>query len=261
MPSERGVCREDEANAAHGQWIFLDLCIILTGKCPNRTQASARFDGRIPLQRSITSFVVRGCKGGIFMKRFSTRNLVTLSVLVALQVILTRFCSFNAWNVRIGLGFTALVIAGIFYGPVAAALVGGLGDFIGAVAFPTGPYFPGFTLTQVLMGAVFGLMLYQKHSSEPLFSKASDAGASAFSLRTGSASMILRIAVAVLINQCILSLLLNTFWISFVYGSSFTGLLATRAMQAAVTAPIQMIIIYVLSSVLKRADIRNVLAI
>jgi hypothetical protein len=73
--------------------------------------------------------------------------------------------------------------------------------------------------------------------------------------------MILSIAVAVLINQCVLSLLLNTFWISFVYGSSFTGLLSTRVMQAAVTAPIQMIIIYTLSCILKRADIRNVLAV
>ena len=195
------------------------------------------------------------------MKRFSTRILVTLSVLVALQVILTRFCSFNAWNVRIGLGFTALVIAGIFYGSVAAALVGGLGDFIGAVAFPTGPYFPGFTLTQILMGAVFGLMLYQKHSSETLFSKGQFTSSEPALLRSGSVSMILSIAVAVLINQCVLSLLLNTFWISFVYGSSFTGLLSTRVMQAAVTAPIQMIIIYTLSCILKRADIRNVLAV
>jgi len=195
------------------------------------------------------------------MKRFSTRILVTLSVLVALQVILTRFCSFNAWNVRIGLGFTALVIAGIFYGPVAAALVGGLGDFIGAAAFPTGPYFPGFTLTQILMGAVFGLMLYQKHSSETLFSKGQFTSSEPALLRSGSVSMILSIAVAVLINQCVLSLLLNTFWISFVYGSSFTGLLSTRVMQAAVTAPIQMIIIYTLSCILKRADIRNVLAV
>ena len=195
------------------------------------------------------------------MKKFSTRILVTLSVLVALQVILTRFCSFNAWNVSIGFGFTALVIAGIFYGPAAGALVGGLGDFIGAVAFPRGPYFPGFTLTQILMGAVFGLLLYQKHSSEPLFSKDPASDASSFSGKAGPASLILRIVTAVLINQFVLSLLMNTLWISIIYGSSFTGLLATRALQAVVTAPVQMIIIYTLTNVLKRADIRNALAI
>ena len=83
------------------------------------------------------------------MQKFTTKTIVSLSVLVALQIVLTRFCSFSAWNVRIGFGFVALVIAAVVHGPVAAALVGGLGDMIGAIAFPTGSYFPGFTLTQV----------------------------------------------------------------------------------------------------------------
>ena len=196
------------------------------------------------------------------MSKFSTRMIVTLSVLVALQVVLTRFCSFNAWNVRIGLGFTALVIAAIFYGPVAAAIVGGLGDFIGSIAFPTGSYFPGFTLTQVLMGLVFGFALYRKFYNLPLFSfGGTPEKPDSTALSGTAASQLLRIAVAVLINQCILSLLLNTLWISVLYGSSFTGLLSTRALQAAVTAPIQMIIISVLQGVLKRADIKSLLAV
>ena len=196
------------------------------------------------------------------MSKFSTRMIVTLSVLVALQVVLTRFCSFNAWNVRIGLGFTALVIAAIFYGPAAAAVVGGLGDFIGSIAFPTGSYFPGFTLTQVLMGLVFGFALYRKFYNLPLFSfGGTPEKPDSTALSGTAASQLLRIAVAVLINQCILSLLLNTLWISVLYGSSFTGLLSTRALQAAVTAPIQMIIISVLQGVLKRADIKSLLAV
>ena len=196
------------------------------------------------------------------MSKFSTRMIVTLSVLVALQVVLTRFCSFNAWNVRIGLGFTALVIAAIFYGPVAAAIVGGLGDFIGSIAFPTGSYFPGFTLTQVLMGLVFGFALYRKYHNAPLFSFGSTQSQSEGTTFTGTAmTQIIRIVIAVLINQCILSLLMNTLWISILYGSSFTGLLSTRAMQVAVTAPIQIIIISALQGVLKRADIKNLLAV
>ncbi len=195
------------------------------------------------------------------MQKFSTRMLVTLSVLVALQVILTRFCSFNAWNVRIGLGFTALVVAAIFYGPVAAATVGGLGDLIGSIAFPTGPYFPGFTLTQVLMGLVLGFALYRKYTGAAAESGVSpDTGSSALYSGT-QLSQLLRVVIAVLINQCVFSLLLNTMWISLVYGSSFTGLLATRALQAVVTAPIQIIIISVLQGIMKRADIRSVLAL
>ena len=42
------------------------------------------------------------------MQKFTTKTIVSLSVLVALQIVLTRFCSFSAWNVRIGFGFVAL---------------------------------------------------------------------------------------------------------------------------------------------------------
>lgn len=191
--------------------------------------------------------------------------LVTLSVLVALQVVLTRFCSFNAWNVRIGFGFTALVIAAIFYGPVAAALVGGLGDFIGSIAFPTGSYFPGFTLTQVLMGLVFGFALYKGTGMMSVLTKKNVSDDSSLKspislwFSNASISRIFRIVPAVLVNQCLFSLLLNTLWISVLYGSSFSGLLGTRALQAAVTAPVQMITIYVLQGILGRADIRNVI--
>ncbi len=195
------------------------------------------------------------------MQKFSTRMLVTLSVLVALQVVLTRFCSFNAWNVRIGLGFTALVIAAIFYGPVAAAIVGGLGDLIGSLAFPTGPYFPGFTLTQVLMGLVLGFALYKKYSVPSVGAQGSIPDKATFIIPNVSMSQLARIVIAVLINQCVLSLFMNTMWISLLYGSSFTGLLSTRAMQAAVTAPIQIIIITVLMGILRRADIRSVFAV
>ncbi len=194
------------------------------------------------------------------MQKISTKTMVSLSVLVALQIILTRFCSINAWNVRIGFGFTALVIAAVLHGPAAAALVGGLGDLIGSLAFPSGTYFPGFTLTQVLMGLSFGRALYHRLSgAEPTSLPFS--GAAGF-LRTRLSSLPLpaRLTLSVLFNQLILSLLLNTFWISVLYGSDFRGLLLSRAMQAAVTAPIQLIVVFALETVLRRRDLQQVLA-
>ena len=203
------------------------------------------------------------------MQKFTTKTIVSLSVLVALQIVLTRFCSFSAWNVRIGFGFVALVIAAVVHGPIAAALVGGLGDLIGAIAFPTGSYFPGFTLTQVLMGLSFGLALYRK----PLHVSDANAGDQNATLLNGTpldtdASSILNAALplpiratfVVLFNQLVLSLLMNTLWISILYGSSFTGLIATRVMQAAITAPIQIVVVLTLAGILRRRDIQQVLA-
>lgn len=195
------------------------------------------------------------------MQKFTTKTIVSLSVLVALQIVLTRFCSFSAWNVRIGFGFVALVIAAVVHGPVAAALVGGLGDMIGAIAFPTGSYFPGFTLTQVLMGLSFGLALYRKplHVSDANAVDPHTDGA-ASSVLNAALPLPIRATFAVLFNQLVLSLLMNTLWISILYGSSFTGLLTTRVMQAAVTAPIQIAVVLTLAGILRRRDIQQVLA-
>ncbi len=195
------------------------------------------------------------------MQKFTTKTIVSLSVLVALQIVLTRFCSFSAWNVRIGFGFVALVIAAVVHGPVAAALVGGLGDMIGAIAFPTGSYFPGFTLTQVLMGLSFGLALYRKplHVSDANAVDPHADGAAA-SVLAAALPLPVRASFAVLFNQLVLSLLMNTLWISILYGSSFTGLLTTRVMQAAVTAPIQIAVVLTLAGILRRRDIQQVLA-
>ena len=203
------------------------------------------------------------------MQKFTTKTIVSLSVLVALQIVLTRFCSFSAWNVRIGFGFVALVIAAVVHGPVAAALVGGLGDMIGAIAFPTGSYFPGFTLTQVLMGLSFGLALYRKplhvsdaNAVDPHADGATDSAldAAAASVLNAALPLPVRATFAVLFNQLVLSLLMNTLWISILYGSSFTGLLTTRVMQAAVTAPIQIAVVLTLAGILRRRDIQQVLA-
>lgn len=164
----------------------------------------------------------------------NTQKLAILSVLVALQIVLARFCSFNAWNARIGIGFLPVALSGILFGPLYAALVAGLSDFLGALLFPVGAYFPGFTLTAALMGAGFGIFLYRRLS-------------------------LLRILAAVALNQLVFSLLLNTLWISILYGADFRGLLSSRFLQLLVIAPIQFLLLSVLSSIWERTGLRQAL--
>ncbi len=155
------------------------------------------------------------------MNRNKTRKMVALAILIAIQIVLSRFCSVSAWNVKIGFGFVPVVITGILFGPASAALVGAASDFLGAVLFPTGPYFPGFTLTAALTGAVYGLLLCKKQNA-------------------------LRVLGAVTLVQFVLGLFLNTFWISLLYGSDFTSLFRVRIIQAAILAPVEFIVIGIL---------------
>ena len=163
----------------------------------------------------------------MFKLKFTTRTLTTFAMLIAIEVILSRFLSINAWNIKIGFGFVPVVIAAILYGPLAGGIVGALSDFIGAVLFPIGTYFPGFTLTSFLMGLVFGLFLYKKQGWLQGFA---DVG----------------------INQFILGLFLNTFWISLLYGSPYVPLLATRVFQSILLSVVQLICIQLMVPILSR---------
>lgn len=156
------------------------------------------------------------------MKKWDLRHIVLSALLIALHIVLSRFCSINAWNIKIGFSFVPVFIAAYLYGPLFAGSVGGLGDFLGAVLFPIGPYFPGFTLTCFASGLLFGILLHRKRSFP-------------------------RILCAVLADQLVLGLLLNTFWISVLYGSPFRALFLTRVVQCLILVPVELIVIHFLA--------------
>ena len=163
----------------------------------------------------------------MFKSRFSTRMLTTLALLTAVEIVLSRFLSISAWNIKIGFSFVPIVVAAMLYGPLEAGIVAALGDFIGAILFPIGAYFPGFTLTAFLTGCVFGLFLRQKQGWPQSIA-------------------------AVGINQFLLSLFLNTFWISLLYGSPYGPLLATRVIQSILLSAVQLVCIQAIARVLAR---------
>ena len=152
-----------------------------------------------------------------------------LALLIAMEIILNRFLSINAWNIKIGFSFVPVVIAAMMFGPIHAAIVGGVGDLLGALLFPIGAYFPGFTLTAVLMGIVWGLFLYKDQN-------------------------IVKIILSVGINQLILGLVVNTFWISVLYGSPYGPLFLTRIIQAVILTAVQIVVIYGIGKVVPRFD-------
>lgn len=157
--------------------------------------------------------------------KISVRDITLMAMLIAVEIVLSRFCSVQAWNVKIGFAFIAPVTAAILMGPVQATVVAGVADFLGAIMFPIGPYFPGFTFNSCLNGLVWGLFL----SKKPSIKKA---------------------AVAVGINQFIIGLFLTTLWISLLYGSSYVSLLPVRLTQACILFGVQFLTIVVLEEVL-----------
>lgn len=147
--------------------------------------------------------------------KITTRKLAVSAILLAADVLLTRVFAFNTPLMKIGLGFAAIALCAMLYGPAWAALVSALGDLIGSLAFPTGAYFPGFTLTAAVTGLIFGLCLYKRERSW------------------------IHAVLAAALNCLIVSFLANSAMISFITGNSYAAMLATRAVQLAVMLPVQ----------------------
>lgn len=147
--------------------------------------------------------------------KMNVKSVSVIGILVAMEIILARF-SIHTWNLKIGFSFVPIVVAAILYGPIAGGLVGAIGDVISAILFPVGAYFPGFTLTAFLTGAVFGWFFRKKVS-------------------------VLNVVLSVLMVQVLISQFLNTYWISFLYGSPYGVLFMTRIYQTAAMSVVQIV--------------------
>ena len=94
--------------------------------------------------------------------KFTTEMLVFTGFMIALAVVLSKLISINISFLRIGFGFLPIAVLAILYGPYVAAIGYGVADLLGAWLFPTGTFFPGFTVSAVLTGLIFGWVLYGK---------------------------------------------------------------------------------------------------
>ena len=154
-------------------------------------------------------------------KKFLLSTIVTVALLVALDVILTRFLSIQTQFLRIGFGFLPVAVAGIAYGPFWGAVTGAVGDILGMIIYPPADYFPGFTLTALLTGVIFGLLLHRRVTIP----------------RTILASAL----VCLLCN-----LVLDTLWLDIMYGSGFIALLPARVVKCLINIPIYTILIKII---------------
>lgn len=149
----------------------------------------------------------------------NTRRLVTIAFFIALEVVLTRFLSINTEFLRIGFGFLPVACVGILFGPLWAGAAYAVGDVLGMLIFPSGSYFPGFTVSAFLIGCIYGIFLYKKESS------------------------FRRILIPVLLVCLGVNLFVDTLWLNILYGQAYLALLPMRLIKCAVMVPIQLVLI------------------
>lgn len=152
-------------------------------------------------------------------KKITTEQIVVMAFMIALEIVLSKVVSINLAFLRVGFGFLPIAVLAILYGPICAGICYGIGDLIGAFIFPTGAFFPGFTVTAILTGILFGAVLYNKKVT------------------------LLRALIASTLVAIICNLLINTYWLTFIIGKGFGVLLASRALKELIAIPVMALLI------------------
>jgi ECF transporter S component (folate family) len=146
-------------------------------------------------------------------------EIVGAAVLLATSIILGRIFAIPTPTLRISLGFIPLMVAAVFLKPYTTVLVFVLSDIAGALLFPQGAFFPGFTLVALLNGLAAGLLLgWQNLNSSPSSSKE-------FRLNW---QYIVKIVVASALINLVGNLLINTYMVSLIAGKAWIALLPSR---------------------------------
>ena len=148
-----------------------------------------------------------------------TQKVVILGLMLALEIVFSRFLSISTELLKISFGFVPIVLVAILYGPMWAGVIGGFADLIGALLFPIGPYFPGFTASALITGIIFGLFLYR----QPL---------------SWWRALLAALAVAVIV-----SLGLDVLWLVLLYNKGVWVVMSARLIKCAVMVPLQTVVI------------------
>ncbi|PKK39601.1 Substrate-specific component FolT of folate ECF transporter [Clostridiaceae bacterium JG1575] len=94
------------------------------------------------------------------------REITFMGIMIALNVIAVRFLSIETPFMRVGFGFIAFFISGMYLGPLRSGIVAALADLVGMALFAKAQYFPGFTLSSFIAGTIAGAMLEGKKSKD-----------------------------------------------------------------------------------------------
>jgi len=157
-----------------------------------------------------------------------TKTLVITSLLIAITIILARFLAINTSFVRISLEFLPIALSAILSGPIIGGITGAIADIIGATLFPTGTFFPGFTLSAFLAGIFYGIFLYKKELT------------------------IIRIIIAVIIKVIVVDLILVTLWLIILYKLPLEALIVARLIKSSLIIPIEVSMIYFIIRPIKK---------
>lgn len=160
------------------------------------------------------------------------KKIILSGILLALFIVLNRFISIKTQLLIISFAFVPIMMSAIWLGPKYSTLIAALGDFLAAILFPIGTYFPGFTISAALSGFIYGIFLYKKPEKE-----------------ISNKNFILKLIISNLIVLSIVEVFIVSFWLKIMYGKAYLVAISSRVLAQVIMFPIRIVTIYVLEKI------------
>lgn len=159
------------------------------------------------------------------LSQLRTKQLAMLGILMALQLVISRF-SLGTATIKVGSTFLIVGIIAKWYGPYWGMLVATFMDVISSLMNGYG-YFWGFTISAIIAAGIYGFSFYNRQTIS-----------------------ILRVVITVFFVLLIVNVILNTLWVTLIGNihntQTILSLLWLRIIKQIVFWPIQSILLFLL---------------
>ena len=167
-------------------------------------------------------------------KLMNTKTLTVAAMLTAIGIVLGFFKLPINQLIEIRIGSIPIAITGMMFGPGVAGVVGALTDIGGYLVKPTGPFFPGFTISGIMSGIIFGVMLHGKKCTLP------------------------RIIAAEVVHTLIVGIIMNSYWLNLLYlKNGYLAAIVARLPKELVMIPVYTVIMYTVLNSLEKVGIKR----
>jgi len=163
-----------------------------------------------------------------------SKKIILSAMLLSILIVLSRFFSIKSSFLVISFSFIPMMLAAIYLGPKYAAIIAGLGDLIGAILFPFGAYFPGFTISSAIIGFIYGIFLYKKPGENRKDFK-----------------FIIQLIISSILVLGGIKILLESEFLNVLYGKAYIAVIASRLVTELIMIPVQVITIFILEKALR----------
>lgn len=164
-----------------------------------------------------------------------SKKIILSAFLLALLIVLSRFASIQTQLLVISTSFIPIMMSAIWLGFKYSTVIAGLGDLIGALLFPFGSYFPGFTISAAISGFIYGIFLYENPEKEP----------------QKEWKFILKLIVSSVLVLGVVNIFITSIWLHILYEKAYFAIITTRVLAQVIMLPIQVIVIYGLNKFTK----------